>query len=218
MASNRQIGIAGSVAAAGVALGAAAFGVFLSRRHKGGKDDAPKFTRRSNYGDHTLVGRSVTIRKPAFELYQHWRDFENLPEFMENVERITKEGGPKDRAVWNIKAPGGSTVELRTEITDEVENERIAWRSIEGSDIETTGEVTFADAPGDRGTRVTLIIEYKAPGGALGRAIAKAFLREPEVQARHDLKRFKMLMETGEIATSARRKSETRDAKQQENA
>ena len=61
-------------------------------------------------------------------------------------------------------------------------------------------------------------MEYDAPGGAIGRGIAKAFLREPEVQARHDLKRFKMLMETGEIATSAHRKSETRKAKQQENA
>ncbi|MCD1623165.1 SRPBCC family protein [Citromicrobium bathyomarinum] len=217
MKQTRQIG-AGSVAAAGVALGAAAFGAFRSRRHQGGKDDAPQFARRNDQGDHALVGRSVTIRKPAGELYAYWRDFANLPEFMENVESIAKQGGTKGRAVWTIKAPGGTGVDLKTEIAEEVENERIAWRSVEGSDIETKGEVTFTQAPGDRGTRVSLHIEYDAPGGAAGRALAKAFLREPEVQARHDLKRFKMLMETGEIATSAHRKSETRAAKQQENA
>jgi|TARA_R100000049_G_C1956684_1_gene113715 uncharacterized membrane protein len=218
MKKTRQIGIAGSVAAAGVALGAAAFGAFLSRRHQGGKDDAPQFARRNNQGEHALVGRSVTIRKPAADLYAYWRDFANLPEFMENVESITKHGGTKGRAVWTIKAPGGTSVDLKTEIAEEVENERIAWRSVDGSDIETNGEVTFTQAPGDRGTRVSLHIEYDAPGGSAGRALAKAFLREPAVQARHDLKRFKMLMETGEIATSAHRKSETRAAKQQENA
>ena len=218
MKHNREIGIAGSVAAAGVALGAAAFGAFLSRRHAGGGDDAPKLARRSNHGDHALVGRTVTIRKPASELYEFWRDFSNLPKFMENVESISKQGGTKSRATWTVKAPGGAHVELKTEIVGEAENQRIAWASVDGSDIETRGEVTFTPAPGDRGTRVSLTIEYDAPGGAVGRAIAKAFLREPEVQARHDLKRFKMLMETGEIATSAHRKSETREAKHQENA
>ncbi|WBY16374.1 SRPBCC family protein [Erythrobacteraceae bacterium WH01K] len=217
MRNNREIGIAGTVAAAGVALGAVAFGAFLSRRHDGGGDDAPKIARRKNQGEHALVGRTVTIRKPAAELYAYWRDFGNLPEFMENVERISKQDGTKGHTTWTIKAPAGTTVDLKTEIADDVENERIAWASVEGSDIETSGEVTFTEAPGDRGTRVSLRIEYDAPGGVIGRGIAKVFLREPEVQARHDLKRFKMLMETGEIATSAHRKSETRKAKQQEN-
>ncbi|MEE4289462.1 MAG: SRPBCC family protein [Erythrobacter sp.] len=218
MKTNRNIGLAGGLAAAGVALGAAAFGAFLSRRHAGGGDDAPQFARRKNQGEHALVGRSVTIRKSPEELYEFWRDFGNLPEFMENVEKIGKQRGARGRLIWTIKAPGGKTVDLRTRIEEDVANERIAWRSVEGSDIETSGEVTFTKAPGDRGTRVSLRIEYDAPGGAAGRAIAKAFQRDPEVQARHDLKRFKMLMETGEIAASAHRKSETRAAKQQENA
>ena len=83
------------------------------------------------------------------------------------------------------------------------------------SEIETSGEVRFEDAPGERGTRVSLVMAYDPPAGALGRAVAKLFLREPQVQARHDLKRFKMLMETGEIATSARTRDETRAAKQE---
>ena len=85
----------------------------------------------------------------------------------------------------------------------------------DGTEIETSGKVRFEDAPGERGTRVSLVMAYDPPAGALGRAVAKLFLREPQVQARHDLKRFKMLMETGEIATSARTRDETRAAKQE---
>ncbi len=156
----------------------------------------------------------MTIRKPRTELYAYWRDFDKLPLFMENVETIRAEG---DHRVWVIKAPAGQTVEAKTEIAEDIAGKRIAWRSVEGSDIATTGSVEFTDAPGNRGTRVTLVMAYDPPAGELGRLIAKLFQREPEVQARHDLKRFKALMETGEIATSANRKDQTRAAKQQEN-
>jgi uncharacterized membrane protein len=116
--------------------------------------------------------------------------------------------------VWTIRAPAGRTVEVETEIVREQEGELIAWRSVPGSQIDTEGRVSFKDAPGDRGTRVSVRVAYKPPAGELGRLVAKLFQREPEVQARHDLKRFKMLMEAGEIATSARRKDQTRAAKQ----
>ncbi|MBD58538.1 MAG: cyclase [Citromicrobium sp.] len=215
---NNERKWAGGIASLAVTLGAVGFGAFLSQRHKGGAGDAPARTLKNPPGDNALVGRTVTIRKPAAELYRYWRDFSNLPAFMENVEKISRQGGMKGRATWTIKAPGGTAVELKTEIVGETENQRIAWASVEGSDIETRGEVTFTPAPGNRGTRVSLTIAYDAPGGAVGRAIAKAFLREPEVQARHDLKRFKMLMETGEIATSAHTKAAARRNQQQENA
>ncbi|MFB0612529.1 SRPBCC family protein [Aurantiacibacter poecillastricola] len=198
----------------GLALGGLAFGAFLARRHKGGSDDAPIYTRKSPPGDHAVVGRTVTIRKPRAELYEYWRDFSNLPAFMENVEAIKEQG---DTRTWVIKAPGGNTVDVVTEVTQDRTNELIAWASTDESDITTSGRVEFTDAPGERGTRVSLIMAYDPPGGAAGRAIAKMFMREPEVQARHDLKRFKALMETGEITTSARRKDQTREAKQQEN-
>ena len=91
--------------------------------------------------------------------------------------------------------------------------------AVPGSQIDTEGRVSFEDAPGERGTRVTLIIAYQPPGGALGKGLAKLFGREPAIQARHDLKRFKMLMETGEIATSAPRREEdpeVQEAKQRQ--
>jgi uncharacterized membrane protein len=155
----------------------------------------------------------VTIRRSRAELFAFWRDFQNLSRVMENVERIQPTGA-EGRAAWTIKAPAGQTVDVETEIVREVENALIAWRSVEGSDIDTEGRVTFEDAPGERGTRVGLVIAYDPPAGELGRAVAKMFMREPEVQARRDLKRFKMLMETGEIASSAPQKDETRAARQ----
>ena len=216
MQNNKMEGKAGLVGL-GLALGGVALGAFLSTR-TGEKDrsgdDAPGFTGRRSFGKYDVVGRTVTIRKPRAELFTFWRDFSNLAGFMENLDRVEVKDAAAGRAVWTIRAPAGRTVGVETEIVREVENELIAWRSVEGSDIDTEGRVTFADAPGERGTQVSLIIAYQPPGGELGRAIAKAFLREPEIQARHDLKRLKMLMETGEIATSAKRRENTRAAQQ----
>ncbi len=204
MTDNKDFSPLGVIAGVGLAAGAAAFTAFLSNRHTGKYDDAPDRAARKNQGDLELVGRTVTIGKPRAELYAFWRDFSNLPGFMKNLVSVTPKDGDKDRSVWTIKAPAGQTVDVETVVSEDLENELIAWESVEGSDIVTKGSVTFTDAPGDRGTRVTLVIEYAPPAGELGKVIAQAFLREPKIQARHDLKRFRMLMETGEVATSAR--------------
>ena len=198
---------------------AAAAGSLLARRSSTSRsgDDAPGFTARRSFGTYDVVGRTVTIARPRQELFEFWRDFQNLPSFMENVLAV-RPTGKNGQAVWGILAPSGHTVEVETQIVREIDGALIAWRSVEGSDIDTEGRVTFEDAPGERGTRVGLIVAYKPPGGEIGRTIAKLFLREPETQARHDLKRFKAFMETGEITTSARRKDETRAAKIKENA
>lgn len=169
-----------------------------------GHDSAPGYTARRSFGDYAVVGRSVTIGKPRDELFRFWRDFSNLPQFMENVDKIEPVSGEQGRNRWFIRAPAGKVYEVETTIAREIEGELIAWRSTPESEVDTEGRVTFEDAPGDRGTRVGLIIAYKPPGGRAGQAIAKLLRRTPELQARHDLKRFKMLIETGEIATSAR--------------
>lgn len=169
-------------------------------------DDAPKRTNRDDKdGDLAIVGRSVLINRPRSELFAYWRDFTNLPSFMEAVEKIQMTG--EKRSIWTIRAPAGQTVELETEVTDVVDGESIAWRSVEGSQIKTEGRVTFTDAPADRGTVVSADIGYEPPAGDLGRVVAKLFAAEPNIQARHELKRFKMLMETGEIATGAYHRS-----------
>jgi uncharacterized membrane protein len=164
-------------------------------------DDSPQRARREDKdGDFAVVGRSVLINRPRAELFSFWRDFKNLPRFMEAIKSIRPTG--RDRAVWTIKAPAGQSVELETEITNAIENEAISWRSVEGSQIKTEGTVSFVDAPADRGTIVTANIAYVPPAGDLGRMVAKLFAAEPNIQARHELKRFKMLMEAGEVAFS----------------
>lgn len=206
------------VAGLAITLGAVGVGAFLTARSKATKpspDDAPDYTGRHAAGDLDVEGCTVTIGKPRQDLYAYWRDFQHLPGFMENVLEIRPLAG-KDRSNWRIRAPAGHIVDVVTEVAEDRAGEVIAWRSVEDSEIETEGRVTFTDAPGARGTRVSLIIGYKPPAGAMGKIFAKAFRREPQIQARHDLKRFKMLMETGEIATAARTKDQTRKAKMEE--
>ena len=189
-------------AGAAVALATKAVTKAASKAHTVKGDDEP------------TVVRTVTIRASADELYAFWRDFSNLPKIMENLEAIRP--GEGDTSEWVVKAPLGQSLTLRTKVSEDVPGELIAWSSTDASDIPTQGRVRFHPAPGDRGTRVTLEIDYDPPGGEAGRLFAKLFRREPAIQARHDLKRLKMLFEAGEIATSARQASETHAAKQTE--
>lgn len=171
------------------------------------KDDAPKRAQRDDKdGDLAIVGRTVTINRPRQELFAFWRDLTNLPQFMHAIERV--EHLDDQRSRWVVKAPAGQEVTLETELDGVIQNESIGWRSTEQSQIRTTGKVSFADAPAGRGTVVSAEIAYEPPGGDAGRLVAKLFQAEPNIQARHELKRFKMLMEAGEIATGAFRKSE----------
>lgn len=148
----------------------------------------------------SFTGWAVTINRPSAELYAWWRDFSNLASVMENVERV--DVLDDKRSHWVVKAPGGTTVEWDAIVTEEREGELIAWASAEGADIANSGLVTFRDA-GTRGTVVTATILYDPPAGVIGKLVAKLFQREPNIQVRRDLARFKQLMETGEVATNA---------------
>jgi uncharacterized membrane protein len=163
------------------------------------QDDAPVRARKDDKeGDLAVVGKSILISRPRADLFAFWQDFQNLPAFMENLESI--ETLSEGRSRWMIKAPLGRTVAIETEISEISPDTSIAWSSTEASEITTRGRVDFADAPAGRGTVVTLEIAYDPPGGDLGRLVAKLFTREPNIQSRLELKRFKMLMEAGEIA------------------
>lgn len=143
--------------------------------------------------------RSVTINRPREELFAYFRDFANLPTFMDNIERVDVLDA--NRSHWVVKAPAGRTVEWDSTISDESAPSFFAWTS-EG-DVANSGRIEFRDA-GVRGTVVTADIAYDPPAGAIGKLVAKLFQREPAIQARRDLRRFKQLMETGEISTNAR--------------
>lgn len=205
------------LALAGVGLAALPLAAAAARRRgrEADPDSAPDHTARRSAGEYRVVGRSVTIARPRAELFAFWRDFSNLPRFMANLEKVEPSGEEPGRHTWHIRAPGGRVYPVETRIAREVDGELIAWRSTGDGAIETEGRVTFEDAPGDRGTRVSLILAYKPKAGALGEAVATLARRSPELQARHDLKRFKMLMETGEIATSARTRDEQQHAQEE---
>jgi uncharacterized membrane protein len=151
---------------------------------------------------HELIGRTVTINRPRSELYAFWRRFENLPRFMENIVSITVLDA--HRSHWVVTAPGGRTVEWDSIIIEDIPNESIRWKSADGADVTHSGHVEFRDAQGQRGTEVTATILYDPPAGTLGKIVAKLFQEEPKIQSRRDLRRFKQLMETGEISTSIR--------------
>jgi uncharacterized membrane protein len=145
------------------------------------------------------VEEAVTINRPAAELYQFWRNLENLPQIMRHLVSVT----PIDpeRSHWVARAPLGRTVEWDAAITSERENQWLVWRSVDGADVENAGSVHFEPATGGRGTVVRVILEYRPPAGAVGAAVAKLFGEEPAQQVHEDLRRFKQRMEAGEVPT-----------------
>jgi uncharacterized membrane protein len=165
------------------------------------RDDAPITAAKHLDSDGALLAESVTINRPAQELYDFWRQPENLAEVMENI--VTIEPIGPDRSRWTVKAPAGNEVSWESVITKDVPGREIYWQSAEGAEVKNSGRIEFRDA-GKRGTVVRAVIAYDPPGGMIGQLIAKLFQREPRIQTRRDLHRFKQLMETGEIATSAR--------------
>jgi uncharacterized membrane protein len=139
-----------------------------------------------------------TVNKPASELFNFWRDFTNLPKFMTHLESVEVLDNTHSR--WTAKGPAGSRVTWDAEIINEEPDRVIAWRSLAGADVDNSGSVRFVDAPGNRGTEVRVVIEYIPPAGRLGKYVAMLFGEAPEQTIREDLRRFKQLMKSGEVA------------------
>jgi uncharacterized membrane protein len=146
------------------------------------------------------VRQSLTITRSPEEVYAFWRDFRNLPQFMSHLEAVQVIDDRRSR--WTARAPAGRTVEWEAEIVEDRPGELIAWRSLQGADVPNSGVVRFARAPGDRGTEIVVELQYQPPAGALGAAIAKLFGEEPNEQIKGDLRRFKQVIETGEVVHS----------------
>ena len=150
----------------------------------------------------TKVEKSVTVNRAPDELYAFWRNFENLPQFMNNLESVTVTGSNRSR--WVAKAPAGSSVEWEAEVYNEKPGELIAWRSLEGSQVANAGSVRFEPA-GNDSTLVRVSLKYDPPGGKLGSLVARLFGENPERQIEEDHGRFKELMESSAPADAAGR-------------
>ena len=161
------------------------------------------------------VDESITIARPAAELYRYWRNLENLPRFMKHLQGVKVLDDRRSR--WVVRGPGRRTLEWDAEIINDVENRLIAWRSIpETSDVDSGGSVHFEPAPQDRGTEVRVSLQYNPPGGEIGAFLAKLFGHDPAAHVGADLRRFKQLMETGEIAAVRGQPSVRRHGKEAE--
>jgi uncharacterized membrane protein len=143
--------------------------------------------------DSATVEESVIIDRPPREIYDFWRDFTNLPQFMDNIESVTRLN--EVRSHWKIKAPAGTSVEFNSLVTEDIPGRLIAWKSEEGASVPNRGRVEFIETSDGGGTNVRATISYDPPAGAFGRIVAKLFQREPGVQARQDLDRLKALLE-----------------------
>ncbi len=150
--------------------------------------------------DDAMAVRAVTIGKPREEVFAFFRDFANLARFMENIERIDVVDDTHSH--WVVKAPAGHQVEWDSVLTADEPSRLLAWETGPHAEVKNHGRVEFRDAPGGRGTEIHATIVYEPPAGALGKVIGLLFQKEPGLQAKRDLRRLKMLLETGEIATT----------------
>lgn len=143
------------------------------------------------------VQESVRIERPVSEVYASWLPLGRLPEIMTHLESVTELGD--DRSRWVARGPAGLRVTWDAEIFNEVPEQVIAWRSLPGADVVTAGSVTFTDVAGTA-TKLTVSLQYAPPAGHAGALAAKLFGREPSQTIREDLRRFKQLLEAGEVA------------------
>jgi uncharacterized membrane protein len=148
-------------------------------------------------GEGVRIEQAVTIARPRDELFQFWRQFDNLPRFMDNLEAVTVLD-PR-RSHWVVKGPLGTRVEWDAEIDYEVPDELISWRSLPGSQVEQIGSVQFTPAHGG-GTEVRTVLRYRTPAGLVGDAVAHLLGDDPARQVADDLRRFKQVMEAGEVS------------------
>jgi uncharacterized membrane protein len=148
-----------------------------------------------------IVEEVVTISAPADRLFAFWRNLEQLPRFMDHLVSVRQID--ERRSHWVAKAPGRRTVEWDAEIVNEIPRELIGWRTLEGSDVVSAGSVRFKTAAGNRGTEVRVHLQYDPPAGKVGATVAWLLGHEPSQTIREDLRRFKQLMEAGEVPTTA---------------
>jgi uncharacterized membrane protein len=170
-----------------------ALDVLAATRNAGAAARAP--------GDPNLyAATTTTINRRPDEVYAAWRDLERLPTFMSHLRSVQVTGD--GRSHWVANAPAGRTVEWDAEIAEDVPGHRLAWHSLPGAAVDNSGAVTFTPAPGGRGTELAVDLRFRVPGGPVGELVAKLFGEEPSQQIKDDVRRFKQVLETGEVVRS----------------
>jgi uncharacterized membrane protein len=146
------------------------------------------------------VLKAITVMRPIAEVYDFWLDFQNMPRFMSHLAAVDVGEGGFSR--WRTKGVDGDSAEWDTEVTEKVANEMIAWQAVKGSEVANSGAVFFTQAPGDRGTEVRIDFTWEQSGGKLGSLFARLLGEDPTIEIEKDLRRFKQILETGEVVNS----------------
>jgi uncharacterized membrane protein len=174
--------------------GAVAVGAALIYRELSTRGD----TRRRLGGSRGIhVEESITVHRPLSQVFRFWRNFENLPQFMQHLESVVE----LDSGIthWVAKGPAGLKAEWSARIINEIDDRLIAWQSIAGSTIATAGSVNLTETTD--GTCVRVKLQYNPPAGRVGAAVAWLFGKDPQQQIHEDLCRLKALLETCAITT-----------------
>jgi uncharacterized membrane protein len=159
---------------------------------------APSTSIRAGHG--VKVEESILVNRDAATLYRYWRNLANLGRFMQHLESVTEHD--ERRSHWVARGPMGMRFHWEAEIINEKENELIAWRSVDGSEVDTAGSVHFRELPHGRGTEMRVVLKYDAHAAQLGAPLARLLGESPRQQIHEDLCRFKQTMEAGEVATT----------------
>ena len=189
--------VAATAAVAGLAL------VDLLAARRAGAAQAPSGAPDTGTGASSSaleLTAAITVLKPPQEVYDFWRGLERLPTFMHHLRSVEWTGEGRTR--WTANAPVKKQVVWDAELVEDVPGEVIAWRSLPGADVANEGSVRFTPAPGDRGTEVRVRLRYDLPGGRAGALVARVLGEEPHQQVEDDLRRFKQVLETGEVVRS----------------
>jgi len=156
---------------------------------------------RSPHAGEATLSEVFLVNKTPQECYEFWRKQANLSRFMHSVESIT--ALDERRARWKMRGPLHTKIEWTSEITADVPGSHVGWRTVEGSDVEHAGVVRFSPAAGGRGTLVSVAMRYRPPLGIAGGLFSRLLGKYPRFEIREDLRRFKQLMETGEVPTTS---------------
>jgi uncharacterized membrane protein len=147
-----------------------------------------------------VLRAAVTVWRSPEEVYRFWRDLENLPSFMYHLKSVSVDSA--GRSHWVANSVLGVRVEWDAETTEDVPNQRIAWKSVAKARVDHRGRVEFRPTPDGRGTEIRVTMSYAIPGGTLGKAVATLFGESPDQQVNDDLRRLKQILETGHVVRS----------------
>ncbi len=189
----------GALGAALVARGAT--GAAPLKRLVGPGPDDKAAAQKQGWLSAAVFSRAVSINRSRQEVYDYFRKFSNLPTFMENIAEVVETDSKHSH--WIVRGPAGAKVSWDAVLTTDEPGRLIEWQTLPGAMVANTGRVEFRDAVGGRGSEVHATIAYRPPLGTAGKLAARLTQREPGIQVRRDLRRLKMLLETGEIATNA---------------